>query len=64
LPEVVGDAAVLVDPKDYAQVAENIIKVLDESFDRDSLCEKGRINAQRFNWNKTGQAYRKVLLDK
>jgi glycosyltransferase involved in cell wall biosynthesis len=64
LPEVVGDAAILVNPEDYAQVADSIIKVLDESFDRVSLCEKGRINAQRFNWNKTGKEYRKVLLER
>jgi glycosyltransferase involved in cell wall biosynthesis len=63
LPEVVGNAAVLVNPNDYGEVADNIIKVLDESFDRKGLCEKGRINAQRFNWGDTVSEYRKTLLN-
>jgi glycosyltransferase involved in cell wall biosynthesis len=61
LPEVVGDAAILVNPEDYREVAETIKTVLDESFDRDRLCQRGLINIERFNWKKTGCEYRKIL---
>jgi glycosyltransferase involved in cell wall biosynthesis len=61
LPEVVGDAAVLVNPEDYKEVGKAIEKVLDKSFDTQSLCEKGIINVERFNWNISGDKYRKVL---
>jgi glycosyltransferase involved in cell wall biosynthesis len=61
LPEVVGDAAVLVNPEDYKKVGETIAEVLDESFDTESLCRKGLINVDRFNWTISGDKYRKVL---
>jgi glycosyltransferase involved in cell wall biosynthesis len=64
LPEVVGDAAILVNPEDYHQVAESIVRVLAPSFDRGDIINKGKINAERFNWNKTGDKYREILLDK
>jgi glycosyltransferase involved in cell wall biosynthesis len=62
LPEVVGDAAVLVDPENYVQVAETMNLVLDEKFDREGLCGKGKANVERFGWEKTGNEYRKILL--
>jgi glycosyltransferase involved in cell wall biosynthesis len=63
LPEVVGDAAVMVDPENYTQVAKAMNLVLDEKYDREDLCSKGRLNIKRFNWEKTGNEYRKVLLN-
>jgi glycosyltransferase involved in cell wall biosynthesis len=63
LPEVVGDAAVMVDPENYTQVAKAMNLVLDEKYDREDLCSKGRLNIERFNWEKTGNEYRKVLLN-
>jgi glycosyltransferase involved in cell wall biosynthesis len=61
LPEVVGDAAVMVNPEDYKKVAKTIENVLDESFDTQSLCKKGLLNVERFNWTVTGDKYRKIL---
>jgi glycosyltransferase involved in cell wall biosynthesis len=61
LPEVVGDAAVLVNPEDYKEVGNTIEKVLDESFDTETLCKKGFINVDRFSWTISGDKYRKVL---
>jgi glycosyltransferase involved in cell wall biosynthesis len=63
LPEVVGDAAVLVNPDDYKEVAQSIEMVLEPSFDRDELCKKGLINTERFNWEKMGNEYRKALFE-
>jgi glycosyltransferase involved in cell wall biosynthesis len=64
LPEVVQDAAVCVNPTDYVSVAEAIEAVLNGSYDIGELCRKGEINAERFNWQKTGNEYRKVLFGK
>jgi glycosyltransferase involved in cell wall biosynthesis len=61
LPEVVGDGAVLVNPDDYSAVAYKIKEVLDAAFDRKDICERGKINSERFNWNLIGNKYREVL---
>lgn len=63
LPEVVGDAAVLVFAHDENQTARALIRVTtDEAYAR-GLVEKGLLNAERFNWKKTGDQYREVLFD-
>jgi glycosyltransferase involved in cell wall biosynthesis len=61
LPEVVGDAAVLVNPEDYIEVGKTIERVLDEAFDTETLCKKGFANVDRFSWTISGDKYRKVL---
>lgn len=63
LPEVVGDAALLVNPRDLSEAADALVKVTtDDAYARE-LVEKGRKNAERFNWEKTGKRYREVLFD-
>lgn len=47
LPEVLGDAALLVDPHDEAAIAAAIVAALD---DPAGLVERGRANAKRFSW--------------
>ena len=50
LPEVAGDAALLVDPYDPAAIADGIDRVLrDESLRRD-LRVKGLARAKQFSW--------------
>lgn len=50
LPEVAGDAAVLVDPYDPDAIADGIFRVLsDESLRRD-LRRKGIVRAHQFSW--------------
>lgn len=51
LPEIAGDAAILIDPKDAEQMAEQI-KLLISDIEIYNTCkEKGLKNAKRFNWN-------------
>ncbi len=50
LPEVAGDAAVLVDPYDPAAIAEGMLRVLTERQLRESLCAKGLVRARQFSW--------------
>lgn len=63
LPEVVGDAALLVNPRDMSEVANALIRVTTDDAYAQELVAKGLKNAERFNWEKTGDRYREVLFD-
>ncbi len=56
LPEVVGDAAALVDPKDPAGLSETLRKVLEDPTTRTALREAGIRRARNFNWELCGSA--------
>jgi glycosyltransferase involved in cell wall biosynthesis len=62
LPEVAGDAAILFDPDDEAQMAEAIANGLADT----ELGDKGKARAAEFTWEKTAaatlQAYRDALV--
>lgn len=65
LPEITGDAAVLIDPLDVWQISEAMVKVaLSDSLRRD-LRKKGIDQAAKFCWSKTAtgtlDVYRSVL---
>lgn len=55
LPEVVGDAGVLVNPDDERALAEAVRRVLDDAALRDSLSRKGKVRAARFTWEETAR---------
>jgi glycosyltransferase involved in cell wall biosynthesis len=65
LPEVAGNAAILVDPKDEAALAEAIIGVLSNPVQRHELVALGIEQASRFSWKssaeKVTQSYRMAL---
>lgn len=50
LPEVVGDAGVLVNPYDVRSIADGIRRVLDDSVLRDALKTRGVARARAFSW--------------
>ena len=52
MPEVAGEAAVLVDPYDAASIADGITKVLSGP---KALIEKGFARASEFSWEKTAK---------
>jgi len=66
LPDVVGDAGVLFDPRDEAGMAESIRRVLADSSLRDELRARGRSRAANFPWEATVhgvlRTYRAALL--
>lgn len=68
LPEVAGDAAVLIDPLNVEAIIEAIFKIKQDPSYRDQLIEKGLVRAKFFSWLKTAeqvaQVYEKVLLKK
>jgi len=59
LPEVAGDAALLVDPTDVAAIEAALRSLLDNAADRRRLQDRAVVNAQRFQWSTTAQ----TLLD-
>ncbi len=55
MPEVAGDAAIIVDPFDYKDIADAMIRVDEDSNLRDKLIVKGRERAKLFSWDNTAQ---------
>jgi glycosyltransferase involved in cell wall biosynthesis len=53
LPEVAGDAAVLIDPHNTGQIARAILQVLESEQLRDELRQKGYDRAKYFTWPKS-----------
>jgi glycosyltransferase involved in cell wall biosynthesis len=61
LPEVVGDAGLLVDPYSVASIAEGIARLLSDSRLRVSLRAKGIEHAARWTWERTARETLAVL---
>ncbi len=65
LPEVAGDAALLVDPRSREAIAAAMRSILDEPRLRERLIEAGLRRASGFSWRRTAEgtlaAYRAVL---
>lgn len=61
IPEVVGDAAILVNPYDTEEIADSIYKLVGNA----SLCEQLRLQglkrARRFNWDNTAKQIWELL---
>jgi len=50
LPEIAGDAAVLVDPREHEALASRMKDLLQGQIPRDVLRERGFAQARRFSW--------------
>lgn len=61
LPEVVGDAALLVDPTDVASIAGAMDRLFTDDVLAKELRERGLSRARMFSWAKTGRAVQAVL---
>jgi glycosyltransferase involved in cell wall biosynthesis len=61
LPEVVGDAGILVDPNDTEQIAEALLRVIKDSELRADLSQKALKRAALFSWDKTAKQTLEVL---
>jgi len=56
MPEVAGDAAILVDPFSPDSIADAMKRIYLEKDLRDELIEKGRLLRKQFSWQKTADA--------
>jgi glycosyltransferase involved in cell wall biosynthesis len=61
IPEVVGDAALLVDAEDVASIADAMGSVLSDSELRQRLVAKGAERVNNFSWQRAASAYLEVL---
>jgi len=52
LPEVGGDAVVLVDPAEINEISKALAEVLTDKKLRDNLSRKGIVQAKKFSWKK------------
>lgn len=55
LPEVAGDAAILVNPEDEQEIAGAIMRLLTDESLRNSLVQKGLERVKNFSWEKTAE---------
>jgi glycosyltransferase involved in cell wall biosynthesis len=60
LPEVAGDAALLVDPRSVSEIAEALARVLTDRGLAEDLARRGRVQADRFGWDETARGTLRV----
>ena len=64
LPEVVGDAALTVDPDDAQQMADTLQRVLNDDVLRNKLIDEGIAQAGKFTWKKSAEAFINEVIKK
>ncbi len=68
MPEIAGDAAAIVDPNNFQEIVEAIIKISDDKKYRELLISKGIDRAGRFSWSSMAKGYlghyNEILMDK
>ena len=55
MPEVAGDAAILVDPFNHLSISDAMLKLVKDPALRNQLIEKGRLRRTSFSWQKTSE---------
>jgi glycosyltransferase involved in cell wall biosynthesis len=55
LPEIAGDAAILVDPNGVHDISEAMLKLLTNDMLREEMIQKGFDRARRFSWEETAR---------
>jgi glycosyltransferase involved in cell wall biosynthesis len=60
LPEVAGDAAILVDPADVKAMSEAVLQLCNDSALHNKLTEKGLIRSHSFTWRNTAERVAEV----
>jgi glycosyltransferase involved in cell wall biosynthesis len=60
LPEVVGDAALLIDPLDAGAIADAMARVLTDAALRASLIARGHMRVKAFSWTRSVARIRQV----
>jgi glycosyltransferase involved in cell wall biosynthesis len=63
LPEVVGDAALLIDPLDPNAIADAIVRVLTDASLRADLIRRGYERVKTFSWERSVARVREVYAD-
>jgi len=61
IPEVVGDAGLLVDPRDPAALADALVRLLEEPGLPDGLRRRGLERAHEFTWERTAADFAELF---
>jgi glycosyltransferase involved in cell wall biosynthesis len=61
IPEVVADAALLVDPRSTDAIAQGLTRIVGDSALRDSLRRKGFLRAKAYSWDETARKVQEIL---
>jgi len=61
LPEVVGEAALMVDPYNINDIARALTEILTDDNLRKKLIARGLEQAKKFSWQKTAEEYLEIL---
>lgn len=61
LPEVVGNAALLINPESYSQIAEAMFKIIENPELCEQLREKGLKQAKKFSWEDSAKKILKIF---
>ncbi len=56
MPEVGGDAALYVDPRDPADIARKVVQAVEDTALRADCIQKGLARASEFTWRRTAEA--------
>jgi glycosyltransferase involved in cell wall biosynthesis len=66
LPEVVGDAGIMVSPRNLDDVVEGMRRVLSDAAMAEKLRQAGKVRARQFSWERTAQetldVYRRIAV--
>lgn len=63
IPEILDDAALLIDPADPDELAEALCTVLQDSHLHSDLSRRGRARAARFRWDTSAQEALRIYAD-
>jgi glycosyltransferase involved in cell wall biosynthesis len=61
VPEVVGDAGLLVDPRNPEALAEALVRVLSDAALAEELRRRGLERAREFTWERTADAFAELF---
>ena len=62
MPEVGGDAAIYVNPQSINSIADALLQIEKYPDLRQNLIEKGKIQRQKFSWDKTAEKLWKSIV--
>lgn len=63
LPEIAGDAALLIDPEDTAAIADGLARLMSDAVLRADLRARGLARAAQFTWERCAEETLRVLLN-
>jgi glycosyltransferase involved in cell wall biosynthesis len=61
IPEVAGEAALMVDPFSIESIADGMVRLANEPHLREKLVTKGRVQREKFSWDRTAEKLWKTI---